>query len=77
MVDNSDNHLNSLLLWQRVKCGAKHTDTKLYVAKEKVRNHIEMDCEFKWQKVFVNPLTKGLPPSVYREYTVDMVYGIA
>jgi hypothetical protein len=29
MVDNSNNHLSSLLLWQRVKCAAKHIDVKV------------------------------------------------
>ena len=45
---------------------------KLYVVKEKVRNHDEMHCEYKLQKVSADPLAKGLPPSVYREHTVDM-----
>jgi len=49
MVDNSDNYLSSLLLWQRVKCGAKHIDTKLYVVKEKVRNFVEMHWVKEWQ----------------------------
>ena len=47
MVDKQQLPLNSSLLWQRVKCGAKHIDTKLYVVKEKVRNHDEMHCEYK------------------------------
>ena len=71
MVDNND-HLSIIFLWQRVNCAAKYIDNKLYVVKEKVRNHDEMHCEYRWQKVFADPLIKGLPPSVYREHTVDM-----
>ena len=28
------------LLWQHVKCAAKHIDNELYVAKEKIQNHM-------------------------------------
>jgi hypothetical protein len=34
VVDNNNNHSSSSLLRQRVKCAAKHIDTKLYVVKE-------------------------------------------
>jgi hypothetical protein len=34
MVVNSNNHLSSLLLWQRVKCAAKHIDIKVVRYKE-------------------------------------------
>jgi hypothetical protein len=67
MVDSSNNHLSSLLLWQRVKCAAKHINTELYVIKEKVRNHIESI-----EQVLTDSLTKDLPPSAFREHTVDM-----
>ena len=29
------------LLWQHVKCAAKHIDNGLYVAKEKIQNHMK------------------------------------
>jgi hypothetical protein len=67
MVDNSNNHLSSSLLWQQVKWAAKHIDIKLYVVKEKIRNHIEII-----EQVLADPLTKGLPPSAFREHTIDM-----
>jgi hypothetical protein len=41
---------------------------KLYVVKEKVRNHTHISNK----KVLADPLTKGLPPSVFTEHTVDM-----
>jgi hypothetical protein len=67
MVNSSNNHLRSWLLWQQVKCVAKHIDIKLYVLKEKVWNHIESI-----KQVLADPLTKGLPPSAFREHIVDM-----
>jgi hypothetical protein len=67
MVNNNINHLSSSLLWQQVKCAAKHIDIKLYVVKEIVRNHNESI-----EQVLVDPLTKGLPLSAFREHTVDM-----
>jgi hypothetical protein len=45
---------------------------KLYVVKEKVRNHTKSIEHISNKKVFTDPLTKGLPPSVFREHTVDM-----
>jgi hypothetical protein len=41
MVNSSNNHLSSSLLWQQVNCATKHIDIKLYIVKEKIRNHIE------------------------------------
>jgi hypothetical protein len=41
MVNNGNNHISNLLLIQQVKCAAKHTDTKLSVVKERVRNQYE------------------------------------
>jgi hypothetical protein len=67
MVDSNNNHLSTSLLWQQVKCAAKHIDIKLYVVKEKIRIHIEII-----EQVLMDPLTKGLPPSAFKEHTVDM-----
>jgi hypothetical protein len=69
MVDSSNNHLSNSLLWQQVKYAAKHIDIKLYVVKEKVRNHIKSI-----EQVLVVLLIKGLPPSAFKEYTVDMAF---
>jgi hypothetical protein len=67
MVDNSNNHLSSSLLWQQVKYAAKHIDIKLYVVKEKVQNYIKSI-----KQVLADPLTKGLLPSAFREHIVNM-----
>jgi hypothetical protein len=72
MVYNNNNHLSSLLLWQRVKCAAKHIDIKLYIVKEKVQNHTKSIEHISNMQVLADPLTKGLPPNVFREHTVDM-----
>ena len=49
MVDNSNNHISSLLLRQHVKCAAKHIDNELYVVKEKVQNHFECIDHIKYK----------------------------
>ena len=54
----------SSLLWQYVKCAAKHIDSELYVAKEKIQNHM-IAC-ISAEQVLVDPLTKGLPPKSTR-----------
>jgi hypothetical protein len=78
MVDNSSNLSNSSLLWQRVNYAAKHIDTKLYVVKEKVQNYIKSIEHISNKQVLVDPLTKGLPPSAFREHTQPTwVCGIA
>jgi hypothetical protein len=45
---------------------------KLYVVKEEVRNHIKSMEHKSNKQVLADPLTKGLPPSVFREHIVDM-----
>jgi hypothetical protein len=72
MVDNSSNLSNTSLLWQLVNCAAKHVDTKLYVVKEKVQNYIKSIEHISNKQVLADPLTKGLPPSAFKEHTVDM-----
>jgi hypothetical protein len=72
MVNSSSNHLSSSLLWQQVKCAAKHIDIQLYVVKEKIQNHIESIEHISTKQVFADPLIKDLPPNAFREHTVDM-----
>jgi hypothetical protein len=72
MEDNSNCHLSGWLIWQWVKYAAKHIDIKSYVVKEKVQNHIESIEHIRNEQVLADPLTKGLPPSEFRELTVDM-----
>jgi hypothetical protein len=55
-----------------VKCAAKHIESELYVAKEKIQNHFDSIEHRSTEQVLADPLTRGLPPSVLREHTVDM-----
>ena len=51
---------------------AKHIDIKYYVVKDKVWDHIISLEHIKTEKMPVDPLTKGLPPSVFREHVAGM-----
>ena len=51
---------------------AKHIDIKYYVVKDKVRDHIISLKHIRTKKMLVDPLIKGLPPSVFREHLADI-----
>jgi hypothetical protein len=51
---------------------AKHIDIKYYVVKDKVWDHIISLEHISTEKMLVDPLTKGLPPNVFREHVADM-----
>jgi hypothetical protein len=51
---------------------AKHIDIKYYVVKDKVRDHIISLEHIITEKMLADPLTKGLPPSVFREHVAGM-----
>ena len=51
---------------------AKHIDIKFYVVKDKVRDHSIGLEHVSTEKMFANPLTKGLPPNVFREHLAGM-----
>jgi hypothetical protein len=51
---------------------AKHIDIKYYVVKDKVRDQIINLEHISTEKVLADPLIKGLPPNVFREYVADM-----
>ena len=51
---------------------AKHIDIKYYVVKDKVRDHIINLEHIRTEKMIADPLTKGLPPSVFREHLASM-----
>ena len=51
---------------------AKHIDIKYYVMKDKVRDHIISLEHIRTEKMLVDLLTKGLPPSVFREHVASM-----
>ena len=51
---------------------AKHIDIKYYVVKDKVRDHVISLEHISIEKMLVDPLTKGLPPNVFREHVASM-----
>ena len=51
---------------------AKHIDIKYYVVKDKVQDHVISLEHISTEKMLADPLTKGLPPNVFREYVAGM-----
>jgi len=51
---------------------AKHIDIKYYVVKDKIRDHVIKLEHISTEKMLADPLTKGLPPSVFREHVAGM-----
>jgi hypothetical protein len=51
---------------------AKHIDIKYYDVKDKVRDQIINLEHISTRKMIMDPLTKGLPPNVFREHVADM-----
>jgi hypothetical protein len=51
---------------------AKHIDIKYYVVKDKVRDQIINLVYISTVKMLVDPLTKGLPPSVFKKHVAGM-----
>ena len=47
---------------------AKHIDIKYYVVKDKVQDHIISLEHIRTEKMLTDPLTKGLPLSMFREH---------
>jgi hypothetical protein len=50
----------------------KHIDIKYYVVKDKVQDHIINLEHISTEKMLADPLTKGLPPNVFREHVAGM-----
>jgi hypothetical protein len=50
----------------------RHIDIKYYVVIDKVRDHVISLEHISTEKMLVDPLTKGLPPNVFREHVADM-----
>ena len=51
---------------------AKHIYIKYYVVKDKVQDHIISLEHISTEKMLADPLTKGLPPNMFREHIADM-----
>ena len=50
----------------------KHIDTKFYVVKEQVQDQTICLEHIRTNKMLADPLTKGLPPNVFREHLAGM-----
>jgi hypothetical protein len=53
---------------------AKHIDINYYVVKDKVRDYTISLEHISTEKMLADPLTKGLPPNVFREHLAGMGY---
>jgi hypothetical protein len=51
---------------------AKHINIRFYVVKEKIQHQTISLEHINTKKMIADPLTKGLPPSVFREHLADM-----
>ena len=51
---------------------AKHVDIKYYVVKDKVWDHVISLEHISTEKMLTDPLTKGLPPNMFREHVAGM-----
>jgi hypothetical protein len=51
---------------------AKHINIMFYVVKEKIQDQTISLEHISTKKIITDLLTKGLPPSVFREHLVDM-----
>ena len=51
---------------------AKHIDIKFYVVKDKVQDYSISPEHVSTKKMLADPLTKGLPPNVFREHFAGM-----
>jgi hypothetical protein len=68
-----DNELAVLYAHNNKKTkAAKHINIKFYVVKEKIQDQTISLEHISTKKMIVDPLMKGLPPSVFREHLVDM-----
>ena len=65
--------MGSTVCSQHKSSGApKHIDIEYYVVKDKVRDHVISLEHISTEKMLADPLTKGLPPNVFREHVADM-----
>ena len=64
------------LLWQHIKCAAKHIDNELYVAKEKIQNHMKSLSTNVSSKCLQIRLLKVYRPSRHGFYGRPMISGL-
>ena len=51
---------------------AKYIDIKVYIVKEKIKDRAISLEHISTKKMLTDPLTKGLPPSVFSEHIAGM-----
>jgi hypothetical protein len=51
---------------------AKHIDIKYYIVKDKIRDHIISLEHISTEKMLADPLTKGLPPNMFKKHLASM-----
>jgi hypothetical protein len=51
---------------------AKYIDIKFYVVKERIQDHTISLEHIRTKEILADPLTKGLPPNVFREHLAAM-----
>ena len=51
---------------------AKHIDIKYHIVKDRIQNHTIDVKHISTTRMLVDPLTKGLPPSIFREHVAGM-----
>ena len=51
---------------------AKHTDIKYHVVKDRIQDQIISLKYINTKFMLADPLTKGLPPSIFRDYVAGM-----
>ena len=56
----------------KLSSAVKHIDIEYYIVKDKVRDHIISLEHISIEKMLADPLTKGLPPNVFREHLAGM-----
>jgi len=67
-----DNALAMFYAHNKSSGAAKHIDIKFYIVKKKIQDHIISLEHISTKKILADPLTKGLPPSMFREHVADM-----
>jgi hypothetical protein len=72
VTDNINEPLRLYCDNNRSSGATKHIDIKYYVVKDKVRDHIINLEHISTEKMLTDPLTKGLPPNVFREHVAGI-----
>jgi hypothetical protein len=68
-----DNELTVLYAHNNKKIkAAKHINIRFYVVKEKIQDQTISLEHISTKKMIADPLTKGLPPNVFREHLAGM-----